>query len=82
MEKTINCDVWKKKEKLLFFPRFKCGENYVRLMKKCKENIMAKDGKKIEENTEVFLVKICVGFRVSCDGEIPSPLAFGLFDGI
>ena len=39
MEKTINCDVWKKKEKLLFFPRFKCGENYGRLMKKGKENI-------------------------------------------
>ena len=64
----------KREKNFLFFPRFKYEEITDNLRKKARENI--------EENPELFLVKIRVDFRVSCDDEIPSPLAFGLFDGI
>lgn len=75
MEKTINCDAWKKREK---FSVFFHGLN----MRKITDNLREKARENIEENPELFLVKIRVDFRVSCDDEIPSPLAFGLFDGI
>ena len=51
-------------------------------MRKITDNLREKARENIEENPELFLVKIRVDFRVSCDDEIPSPLAFGLFDGI
>ena len=51
-------------------------------MRKITDNLRKKARENIEENPELFLVKIRVDFRVSCDDEIPSPLAFGLFDGI
>ena len=51
-------------------------------MRKITDNLRKKARENIEENPELFLVKIRVDFRVSRDDEIPSPLAFGLFDGI